>query len=265
MHETRLPLIAIDGPGAVGKSTTAKAVAQMLGWAWLDTGAMYRATALALQRANATLADCSALETVLASLDIRQVDGREFLGEEDVTPLLRTRELARQVSTVAADPRVREFLVDWQRRIAGAGGWVVDGRDIGTTVFPDACCKIFLTADLQARTRRRFLDLQSRGVPESMEAVAAELRRRDVGLATRTVAPLCKAENAVELDSSGWSLDQVVGWIVDYHRCHERGAGQPNCPILGINAPSLPLAAPRVEHSQDSPTTPDLDREGPKG
>ena len=223
MHGTSLPLIALDGPGAVGKSTTARTVAQMLGWGWLDTGAMYRAAALALQRAKVDLADRPALEAVLATLDIRQVGGREFLGEEDVTDLLRTPELARRVSLAAADARVREVLVAQQRRIAGAGGWVVDGRDIGTTVFPDACCKIFLTAGLEARTRRRFLDLQARGVPESMEAVAAELRRRDTGLATRAVAPLCKAGDAVELDSSDWSLDQVAAWIVDRHRGHGPG------------------------------------------
>ena len=127
------------------------------------------------------------------------------------------------VTPVSADARVREVLVDQQRRIGGQGGWVVDGRDIGTVVFPDACCKIFLTAGLEARTRRRFLDLQARGVPESMEAVAAELRRRDTGLATRAVAPLCKAGDAVELDSSDWSLDQVAAWIVDRHRGHGPG------------------------------------------
>ena len=151
---SKLSLIAIDGPSGVGKSTTAKRVAQQLGWGYLDTGAMYRATALALQRAGVVLEDRPRLERVLAGLKIQQRGIREYLDGEDVTEAIRTPEITRMVTPVSADARVREVLVDQQRRIGGAGGWVVDGRDIGTVVFPEACCKIFLTASVDARAGR---------------------------------------------------------------------------------------------------------------
>jgi len=218
-------LIAIDGPAAVGKSTTAKALAQVLGWPYLDTGAMYRAAALALDRAGVALDDPSGLERVLGSLDLVIVGNRQLLGGEDVTELLRSPERARKVSAVAACAQVREALVGQQRRLAGAGGWVVDGRDIGTTVFPDACCKIFLTASMAARAQRRFLEQEAKGLTESLESVAADLLRRDQGVTSRTVAPLRKAEDAVELDSTFMSLEEVVAWIVAGHRGHGQGAG----------------------------------------
>jgi cytidylate kinase len=215
-----LALIALDGPSGVGKSTTAKAVAQELGWQYLDTGAMYRATALALQRAGVVLEDRMGLEEVLAGLQIRQAGTREFLGDEDVSEAIRTPEVTRWVTPVSADGRVREVLVEQQRQIAAGGGWVVDGRDIGTVVFPDACCKVFLTASVAVRARRRFLELEAKGVPEPLEAVAADLERRDLADSTRAVAPLRKAEDAWELDSGGMDLAQVVQAIVDHHRRH---------------------------------------------
>jgi len=226
MPDPTLPLIALDGPAAVGKSSTAKAVAQVLGWSYLDTGAMYRATALALLRAKVPLEDPSGLDDVLATLAIRLVGSQTYLGEEDVTSYLRTPELAHQVSAVAANARVREVLVTQQRSLAGAGGWIVDGRDIGTTVFPDACCKIFLTASLAARTQRRWRQLQAKGDPQTLEAVGAELQRRDLGVTTRAVAPLRKAADAVTLDSSAIAQDQVVAWIVAHHRSHVASVGR---------------------------------------
>jgi cytidylate kinase len=218
MH--KLPVIALDGPSGVGKSTTAKAVAQALGWQYLDTGAMYRATALALQRAGVGLEDRDGVAAVLEALHIRQKGTREFLGDEDVSEAIRTPEVTRMVTPVSADARVREVLVDQQRGIAGAGGWVVDGRDIGTVVFPDACCKIFLTAGVEVRARRRTLELEAKGVPQPFEAVAADIERRDLADSTRAVAPLRKAADAVELDSGGMTLEEVVDWIVAHHRRH---------------------------------------------
>jgi cytidylate kinase len=215
-----IALIALDGPSGVGKSTTAKLAAQALGWEYLDTGAMYRATALALSRAGVGLDDRQGLERVLAGLRIQQRGTREFLGEEDVSEAIRTPEITRMVTPVSADARVREVLVDQQRRICGGGGWVVDGRDIGTVVFPDACCKIFLTASVAARAQRRFLELQAKGVPQPLAEVAADLERRDLADSTRAVAPLRKAEDAVELDSSGLDLDAVVARVVGQHRSH---------------------------------------------
>jgi cytidylate kinase len=219
---SKLSIIALDGPSGVGKSTTAKRVAQELGWDYLDTGAMYRAAALALQRAGTGLDDRDGLERVLAGLKIQQRGVREFLGDEDVSDAIRTPEITRMVTPVSADARVREVLVDQQRRIGGQGGWVVDGRDIGTVVFPDACCKIFLTASVEARAGRRFRELQGKGVPLPLAEVAADLERRDLADSTRAVSPLCRAEDAVELDSSGMTLEEVVAWIVQRHRAHAR-------------------------------------------
>ena len=136
---------------------------------------------------------------------------------------IRTPEITRMVTPVSADARVREVLVDQQRRIGAHGGWVVDGRDIGTVVFPDACCKIFLTASVAARAGRRFKELQDKGVPQPLAEVAADIQRRDLADSTRAVSPLRQADDAVELDSSGMTLEQVVAWIVERHRAHARG------------------------------------------
>lgn len=220
MTAAALPLIAIDGPSGVGKSTTAKRVAARLGWQYLDTGAMYRGAALALHRAGVDLTDRSAIEGVLSSLDLSLNEGRTYLAGEDVSEAIRSQEITLLVTPVSADARVREVLVDQQRRIGSSGRWVVDGRDIGTVVFTQACCKVFLTASPQARARRRFLELQAKGPAPDFEAVLADLQRRDLADSTRAASPLRKAEDAVELDSSDMNLDQVVDWIVARHQVH---------------------------------------------
>ncbi|NTV72758.1 MAG: (d)CMP kinase, partial [Holophaga sp.] len=155
-----------------------------------------------------------------AGLRIQQRGTREFLGDEDVSDAIRSPEVSRMVTPVSADGRVREVLVDQQRAIAGSGGWVVDGRDIGTVVFPDACCKVFLTASVDVRARRRALELEAKGTPQPLAEVAADIQRRDLADSTRAVAPLRKAGDAVELDSGGLSLEEVVQWIVGLHRRH---------------------------------------------
>ena len=215
-----LALIAIDGPSGVGKSSTAKGVARALGWSYLDTGAMYRACALAMRRAGVDLDDRPGLERVLSGLDIEQRGDREFLGGEDVSVAIRTPEISRMASRVSADPRVRTVLVAQQRRIGESGNWVVDGRDIGTVVFPGACCKVFLTATPAARAERRFRELEAKGAPEPLEQVAADIQRRDLADSTRAASPLRKADDAVELDSSAMTLEQVVDWVVARHRGH---------------------------------------------
>ena len=220
MTASALPLIAIDGPSGVGKSTTARRVASRLGWQYLDTGAMYRAAALAVLRAGLDLKDRPALDRLLASLDLAQEGTRIFLAGEDVSEAIRSQEVTRGVTPVSADARVREVLVEQQRRIGASGGWVVDGRDIGTVVFPNACCKVFLTASPEARAQRRFLELQAKGQTAVFEEVLADQRRRDEADSTRAVAPLRKADDAVALDSSDLTLDQVVDWIAARHLAH---------------------------------------------
>jgi cytidylate kinase len=220
MTASALPLIAIDGPSGVGKSTTARRVAARLGWQYLDTGAMYRAAALAVHRAGLSLEDRPGLERLLAGLELAQEDTRIFLAGEDVSEAIRSQEVTRRVTPVSADARVREVLVEQQRRIGSRGRWVVDGRDIGTVVFPGACCKIFLTASPEARARRRFLELEAKGQTPVFEEVLGDLQRRDQADRTRAVAPLRPADDAVELDSSDLSLDQVVDWIVARHQAH---------------------------------------------
>lgn len=220
MTAAALPLIAIDGPSGVGKSTTARRVAARLGWQYLDTGAMYRAVTLAVQRAGIALEDGPALEGVLAGLELAQAGKVVRLAGEDITEAIRSQEVTRGVTPVSANARVREVLVEQQRRIGASGRWVVDGRDIGTVVFPQACCKVFLTASPEARARRRFLELQAKGDAPDLAAVLADLQRRDAADRSRAVAPLRRAEDAEELDSSDLSLDQVVDRIVARHLAH---------------------------------------------
>lgn len=220
MTPAKLALIALDGPSGVGKSTTAKRVAHELGWHYLDTGAMYRATALALHRAQMTLEDREGLERVLGALRIEQRGTAEFLNGEEVSDAIRTPEVTKLVTAVSADARVREVLVEQQRAIGASGGWVVDGRDIGTVVFPHACCKVFLTASAEARAQRRFMEMQAKGSTVTFQEILADQERRDHADSTRAVAPLRKAEDASLLDSSTMTLDQVVAWIVAHHRQH---------------------------------------------
>jgi cytidylate kinase len=195
-------------------------VAQALGWDYLDTGAMYRAATLALLRSGVDLADRTGLERVLATLQLSQEGPRIFLAGEDVSEAIRGAEVTQRVTPVSADARVREVLVEQQRLIGHRGRWVVDGRDIGTVVFPAACCKVFLTASPEARAHRRHLELAAKGDSPPLDTVLADLQRRDAADTTRAVAPLRKAADATELDSSGMSLEQVVDWIVTKHLGH---------------------------------------------
>jgi CMP/dCMP kinase len=181
-------LVAIDGPAGAGKSTVARAAADALGFTYLDSGAMYRAAALAGDRDPATL-------------DIVFGDGRVLLDGEDVTDAIRTPEISDLASRRAADPAVREALVVKQRELLANGDWVAEGRDIGTVVAPGADLKVWLTADPEERARRR-------GEPPE------DVRSRDERDATREHSPMVAAEDAVEVDTTGLSIDDVVGRIV---------------------------------------------------
>lgn len=211
----KIQVIAIDGPSGAGKSSAAKKIAETLSWDYLDTGAMYRATALALLRAGVGLEDEAALFRVLRSMHLEQLGTRIFLNDEDVSEAIRSHEITQFVTPVSADGRVRDVLVDQQRSIGQRGGFVVDGRDIGTVVFPNAALKLYLTASVEARAQRRFMEQQAKGNVMTLDEVAADIQRRDHADSTRAVAPLRKADDAVELDSSNLTLDEVVAKIVE--------------------------------------------------
>jgi cytidylate kinase len=219
-------LVAVDGPAGAGKSTTSRRLAARLGFAMVDTGAIYRTVALAASRAGIAFDDDDRLGRLLPEVRIRfeappaGAEGggqRVFLGDEDVSQAIRTPPMSLGASAVSARPVVRAGLLDLQRRLAtapGNRGAVLEGRDIGTVVFPDADAKFFLTAEDEVRARRRHLELQEKGDPQPFEAVLADQRRRDRNDSSRDVAPLRAADDAVVVDTSGLSLDAVVERLV---------------------------------------------------
>jgi cytidylate kinase len=211
-------VIAIDGPAASGKSTTAQLVAERLDFLHLDTGAMYRAITLRALREGVPVRDgermgALAMNSVI-SLKRTTSGNRVFLQGEDVTEEIRTPEISRQVSAVSSHPAVRAVLVEQQRHMAREGGVVLEGRDIGTVVFPTAELKIFMVADINERARRRKGDLARTGVQLDNETVTKEIVDRDTLDSTRTASPLKKADDAIELDTSGLTIEEQVGFIV---------------------------------------------------
>jgi cytidylate kinase len=197
-------VVAIDGPAGAGKSTVARAVATRLGFTYLDTGAMYRCVALASLRRDAP-AGALAAELVI------ELGERMVLDGEDVTEAIRSPEVSERASQVAADPAVRRAMVEQQRRLMSSGDWVAEGRDIGTVVAPDAALKVFLTADPEERARRRAAQLGATDV----QAVLAEQTIRDERDRNRAESPLRPADGAVELDTTGLTLQQVVERVVE--------------------------------------------------
>jgi len=214
---SRLDLIAIDGPSGSGKSTTAKRTAERLGWSYLDTGAMYRATALALHRAGVELAETAQVKTILDQININQEGTSIFLDGENVSDAIRTMEINQMVTPVSADAQVREAMVRQQQRLGQRGRWVVDGRDIGTVVFPGAVSKIFLVASLRVRSERRFKELSDKGILTTLQEVAEDLERRDLADRTRAISPLRKAKDALEIDTSDRAVSEVVDLIVSHY------------------------------------------------
>jgi cytidylate kinase len=219
---TRPFIVAIDGPAGAGKSTAARRLAARLGFAMVDTGAIYRAVALAATRAGIALDDDRGLATLLPSLSIRfepppapQADAGQkvLLGEDDVSVEIRTPSMSLGASAVSARPVVRAGLLELQRRLATAPsqpGAVLEGRDIGTVVFPDADLKVFLTASPEVRARRRYDELAVKGQPASLEQVLADQQKRDRDDSERAVAPLRPAPDAVLLDTSQLGAEAVV-------------------------------------------------------
>lgn len=216
-------VIAIDGPAGAGKSTVARAVAHRLGYLYIDTGAMYRAVTLAALRRSVDLGDATRLGALAQESDIRLEtgpDGRQlvFLDGEDVTAAIRTPEVDGAVARVAMVPAVREAMVAAQRRLAAGGGAVLDGRDTGTHVVPDADLKFFLTADPQVRAARRLAQLQQQGHATNKERVAQDLAERDKLDYGREAAPLRRADNAIEVDTTDLAPEQVVEMILAFCR-----------------------------------------------
>ncbi|NLM45634.1 MAG: (d)CMP kinase [Firmicutes bacterium] len=212
--------IAIDGPAGAGKSTAARAVARRLGLAYLDTGAMYRAVTLAALRRKVNLHDGKELEKLAASLDLAVKSGRGgeniiYVDGEDVTEAIRTPEVNRHVSLVAKCPEVRRLMVEKQKEIGRAGNVVMDGRDIGTNVMPDAEVKIFLTASLEERARRRLEELAVKGEKLDLKQMIAEITARDKIDSERECSPLRPAEDAVHLDTTNMTVEEVVDAIVN--------------------------------------------------
>ena len=214
-------LITIDGPAGAGKSTTARALASRLGYAYLDTGALYRAVAWVVRRAGIDCADVEAMEALLSSMDfhVSLDEGvtRTFIDNEEITGQLRSPEISRLASTVAALPYVRDRLLPIQARFSREGGIVAEGRDMGTRVFPEADVKFFLEADLETRTTRRHRETVRDGHPETQPDIRRAIEERDANDRSRATAPLKPAGDAVVIDSSSLTVEQVVermlAWI----------------------------------------------------
>ena len=210
-----MTVVAVDGPVGSGKSTVARRVAARLGYVYLDTGAMYRAVGLLATEAGVRLDDEEAVVELARSAGLRfDGDGRLFAGARDVSAAIRTLEMGAAASRVSALSGVRELLVEEQRHFAGDTDIVMEGRDIGTNVFPGAAVKVFLTARPEVRAARRAAELRAKGDDVDETTVLAALLERDRRDSTRAAAPLRKADDAVEVDTSELTLDEVVDAVV---------------------------------------------------
>ncbi len=220
-------IVAIDGPAGAGKSTIARRVAARLGAVYIDTGAMYRAVAVRALRANANLADAAALEALASASEIRFEPGnsRVLLNGEDVTEAIRKPEISAAASKASAVPAVRRVLVGMQRRMGSSGSVVMEGRDIGTVVFPNAEVKVFLDADPEVRAARRIRELEEKGQAPPAAEVAREIQERDHRDSTRADSPLVCAADAVRIDTTALSLDQVESAILEIVHQRQSAAG----------------------------------------
>lgn len=219
MSSSKLPVVTIDGPAGAGKSTVARALADRMGFVYLDTGAIYRTVALASRQASVDWSDANAVALIAADivrngrLRFERPPGgvqRVFLDGADVSEAIRTPEMSAGASTVSAHPQVRAELLHLQRAVASSGGVVMEGRDTGTVVFPNADVKFFMIASPEERARRRYEELKAKGMQVDIQATLAEILERDRRDTQRATAPLRKAHDAVEVETTGVPVDEVI-------------------------------------------------------
>jgi cytidylate kinase len=210
-------IIAIDGPSASGKSTTAKGVAEKLGFTHLDTGAMYRAVTWGLKNAEITADDIEMIRHFLSEIEIYfDATNRIHLNGIDVSREIRSGDISSRVSAVSAVPEVREKMVQIQRQITKGNNCVLEGRDIGTVVFPNAEFKFFLIADVDVRAERRLIDLEKMGETKTISELIADIRRRDELDSSRDHSPLIQAEDAIPIDTSQLTIDEQINKIINH-------------------------------------------------
>lgn len=219
----RAPLITVDGPSGSGKGTLCKLLAEKLGWNLLDSGALYRLVGLAAKHHGVAVDDVDALVVLAAHLDVQFVAEKDkdliiILEGEEVTNAIRTEEVGSLASKVAAIPAVREALLERQRAFAEAPGLIADGRDMGTVVFPNAPLKIYLDASAEERAHRRYNQLISKGANASLQTILEDIQARDARDMNRAVAPLKPASDAVILDSTQLSIDDVLAAVLEHAR-----------------------------------------------
>lgn len=217
-HRSAPPVIAIDGPAASGKGTVAARVAQALGFAYLDSGALYRLVALQAQRMGVAADDASGLAGLALGLAVRFDDGEVWLADDRVTDAIRAEHISSAASKVAAHPGVRLALLARQRAFRQPPGLVAEGRDMGTVVFPEAILKVFLTASAEVRAERRYKQLIGKGLSASIRTLLQEIRERDERDSARSTAPLKPADDAVILDTTSLDIEQAVDRVLSLWR-----------------------------------------------
>ncbi len=212
-------IVAIDGPSGSGKSTVAKRLAGRLGYMYIDTGAMYRAVALQAKRDNIDINDSAALIRLCESVKLEFVPDngglRTILNGEDVSEAIRTPEMSMAASDISARKEVRQALLSLQRRMGENGGVVLEGRDVGTVIFPNAEAKFFLDASLEERGKRRYKELAAKGMNVTLEQTVEDVRKRDINDSSREIAPLKMADDAVLVDSTNLGVEEVVEKMIE--------------------------------------------------